>query len=296
MFHFRVRPAKWFDIRVAYTRTLSRPTLDWMMPTKRVNSQRNLVTFGNPDLEPQISTNYDIFLSLYGNKLGLFTFGGFIKDIDDLIFRRSDRFVPNAAALGLPPELNGFKMTKPENNKDVTKVKGWEVEWQTNFHWLPSPLDGIVLNVNYTHLSSNTQYPWSFLRKESIDVFPFVKNTMVDTSRTGDMLHQADDIANVAIGYDKGPFSTRFSVYYQGRTLAGIADQQVDDSYVLDLLRMDVMVKYNLTRQIGLFLNFNNITNEPDEKFKQNIDNPRDWPVYRQFYGWTMDFGVGYVF
>jgi TonB-dependent receptor len=292
MCHLRLKPSNWFDVRLAYTRTLSRPRLDWMLPKKKVDGSGLTVTYGRPDLLPQISNNYDIFFSLYSNKVGLFTFGGFYKEIEDLIFDRQGHKILNAALEGYPKELQGFKLNQPENNPNLTKVKGWEVEWQTNFSWLPSPFDGLVLNANYSHIWSETRFPRSYVKQTKINVFPFIKTSVVDTFRAGPMPDQANDIANVAVGYDKGPFSARFSILYQGKTLSTVGERIELDGYTGDLLRMDLSVKYRLTRHIGIFFNWNNITNEPDESFQQTAL----YPTAQEYYGWTMDTGIGYAF
>ncbi len=293
MFHTRVRPTSWFDIRLAYTKSLSRPPLHWMLPKKKVHGTAQTVEFGRPDLQPQISENYDIFLSFYSNTIGLLTIGGFYKEIDDLIFERQGHKIVDAEEEGFTPDLQGLTLDRPENNPFMTKVRGWEVEWQTNFNWLPSPFDGIVLNANYSHIWSETRFPRSLVLSERIPVFPFVKTTVIDTFRFGDMPDQADDIANIAIGYDKGPFSARLSMLYQGKTLSSVGERPELDGFTADLLRLDLSVKYRLTRHIGLFFNWNNITDEPDESFQQTGNR---FPTDREFYGWTTDFGIGYVF
>src|SRR5690606_5028022 len=40
------------------------------------------------------------------------------------------------------------------NNPYEGRITGFEVDWQTNFWYLPRPLNSLVLNVNYTRLSS----------------------------------------------------------------------------------------------------------------------------------------------
>ncbi|HPN36735.1 MAG TPA: TonB-dependent receptor [bacterium] len=292
MFHLRIKPTSFFDIRMAYTRTLSRPRLDWMMPKKKVNGSSKTVTYGRPDLQPQIATNYDLFVSLYSNALGLFTLGGFYKEIDDLIFEREGHKILNYQKEGYPKELQGYWVVQSENNPFRTKVKGWEVEWQTNFHWLPSPLDGFVLNANYSHIWSETYFPRSFVRQEKIPVFPFVKTSVIDTFRVSQMPDQANDIANVAVGYDKGPFSARLSMLFQGRTLSSIGERPELDGFTADLLRMDLSVKFRLTNHLGLFFNWNNIMDEPDESFQQITR----YPTAQEYYGWTSDVGIGYTF
>jgi TonB-dependent receptor len=292
MFHTRIRPMSWFDIRLAYTKSQSRPPLNWMMPYKIVSGSSQTVRFGRPDLQPQISTNYDIFLSLYSNSIGLLTLGGFYKEVDDLIFERKGHKILDAEKEGFSPTLQGLTLDQPENNQYQTKLRGWEFEWQTNFHWLPSPFDGIVMNVNYSHIWSETQFPRSLVTQERIPVFPFVLTAVVDTFRIGDMPDQSDDIANFAIGYDKGPFSARLSMLYQGKTLSSVGERPELDGFTADLFRMDLSVKYKLTRDIGLYFNWNNITDEPDESFQQLTNFATD----REFYGSTIDIGIGYVF
>lgn len=291
MFHVRVRPTGWFDIRLAYTRSLSRPQLNWMLPKKKVNGSDQSVEFGRPDLQPQMSTNYDVFLSFYSNKIGLLTIGGFYKEIDSLIFEREGHKILNWEKEGFTKNLQGFTLSRPENSPFKTEVRGFEVEWQTNFRWLPSPFDGIVLNANYAHIWSETRFPRSFVRLEPIDVFPFIKTTVIDTFRAGDMPDQADDIANVAIGYDKGPFSARLSLLYQGMTLSSVGERPELDGFTADLVRWDLSVKYRITDNIGLFYNLNNFTDRPDESFQQ-----KRYLTEREFYGWTTDIGIGFAF
>jgi hypothetical protein len=170
----------------------------------------------------------------------------------------------------------------------MTDIYGFEIEWQTNFRWLPSPFDGIVLNINYTHLWSETKYPRSLVHTEQIDQFPFVEITVIDTFRTGDMINQPDDIANISIGYDYAGFSGRLSMLYQGKTLSGIGSRIELDSFTSDYIRWDLLLKYDFTRNVGIYFALHNFTNEPDESFRfieKYITN-------NVFYSWTADIGM----
>ncbi len=292
MIHARLKPTNWFDVRVAYTRTLSRPKFNQLLPKKKVYQSEKTVEFGRPDLKPQISNNYDVFLSFYSNHIGLLTIGGFYKEIEDLIFSREGHFILDAEAEGFTPDLQAHKLTQPENNPFPTKVKGFEIEWQTNFHWLPSPFDGIVLNANYSHIWSKTNYPRSFVLREQIPVFPFLKTSVIDTFRTGKMLDQSDDIMNVSVGYDKGKFSARLSLLYQGKTLSQVGERPELDGYTADLVRLDLSVKYRLTKYLDFYFNWNNITDEPDESYQSQVK----YLTAAEYYGWTMDAGLGLNF
>jgi TonB-dependent receptor len=296
MLQVRVKPLDWFDLRLAYTKSISRPRHAWMLP--RESKSAGEASLGNPKLLPQLSTNYDIFLSFYGNRIGLLTLGLFRKDIENLIYKRKDHILlDDAEALkyGLDPALyKGALLDIPENLPFMTKVEGIEFEWQTNFYWLPSPFDGIVLTANYTHLWSETSYPWSTVVETPIDEFPYSIKTLVDTSRVGPMINQPDDVVNVMLGYGKGPFSIRYSVLFQGSTVRTIANRPRNDTYVEELLRMDLAVRFRLTDKLSFFLNFNNITNEPDESYQHADVWGTRYPTYLEYYGWTFDIGIGF--
>ncbi|HET6568035.1 MAG TPA: TonB-dependent receptor, partial [Rhodothermales bacterium] len=86
MFHVRFHVTDWFDIRLARTRTLSRPDYTFLSPGRRISADAQRVERGNPFLRPAKSTNYDVFFSFYSNRIGLFTIGGFYKQLDDLVY------------------------------------------------------------------------------------------------------------------------------------------------------------------------------------------------------------------
>jgi outer membrane receptor protein involved in Fe transport len=193
--------------------------------------------------EPQIADNYDVFLSFHGYKLGLLTIGGFYKNIKDLIWEREGITVLNEDLTSgrFPADFRGTIVTQPENNVNDTKVRGLEIEWQTNFTWLPSPFDGIVLNANYSLIRTETRYPISLLRRTGL-----FSQVRIDTFRTGSMPDQSDDIANVAVGYDKDWFMVRLSWLYQGRTLSNVGAREEIDGYTDALQRWDMMVKFKV--------------------------------------------------
>ena len=292
MFHIKFKPLKWFDIRFAYTQSISRPQLKFMVPKYQVSASQNTISLGRPDLKPQISTNYDIFLSFYGNKLGLFTLGVFKKDIDDLIFEREGHKILDAENEGYPLDWQGSALDQPENSPFLTDVKGYEIEWQTRSWWLPKPFDGFIINVNYSKIFSETTFPRSFVVNEQIPTFPFLLTSVIDTFRIGPMPFQADDIANFSLGYEKGSFSTRVSVLFQGKTLSNVGVRKEIDGFTDDITRVDFSFNYKLNAKISLFINFNNISNEPDKSYRYQSAFPTDI----EYYGWTANTGFNIKF
>jgi TonB-dependent receptor len=292
MVHLRIRPADWFDIRLAYTNAISYPRMDYIIPAKKIKASEVTVVYGRPDLKPQLSTNYDAYLSVYANKVGLLTAGAFYKKIDNLIYLRTGHIILDPVKEGVENNLRGYYITQPENNPLKTTLYGFEFEWQTNFKWLPSPFDGIVINANYSHIWSETRFPRSFVKQERIPVFPYLLTTVIDTFRVGKMPDQASDIANFSFGYDLGKFSGRVSMLLQGKTLSFVGVREELDGFTDDYIRWDMSLKYDLWESFGIFANVNNITNEADESHMQTAR----YATGREFYGWTADFGFSWKF
>jgi TonB-dependent receptor len=288
--HLKIKPVDWFDLRLAYTNSIARPRLDYLLPKERIDGSARRITLGNPGLNPQLSTNYDLYASFYGNQVGLLAGGAFYKKIKNLIYERVNRVLLDPVKDGYEVNWKGYYLDKPENSPFTTDVYGVEFEWQTNFKWLPFPFDGIVLNVNYTHVWSDTKYPRSIVQKKILPVFPFVTNTLIDTFRVGKMINQANDIGNVSLGYDYGEFSGRISVLFQGKTLAEVGDREELDRYTNDYIRWDLMMKYDITNSIGVYFNLNNFTNSPDRSYTLNTV----YQTAEEYYDWTADLGISF--
>ena len=283
MIHLRIKPFSWFDIRLARTETLSRPNHFDYSPRQVVRSSGTSISRGDPNLRPAESTNYDIFLSFKSNKLGLLTIGGFTKDIDGLIYRNVGQ-VLDPEEEGFPREYRGYSINEPVNNPLTTNVEGFEIDWQTSLSFLPKPFNGIVFNVNYARIDSETQYPRTLFVRDGFFV------TRVDTFRVGNMINQAKDIANFSLGYDISGFSGRVSMLLQGESLTGVGTVPELDRFTGTYVRWDLSLKQQITRRASVYFNANNFLDRPDESF-QVIEG---FPTGQENYGWTFDLGVRY--
>ena len=121
-----------------------------------------------------------------------------------------------------------------------------------------------------------------------ISTFPFLKTTAIDTFRTGPMPFQADDIANLSLGYERGSFSGRVSVLFQGKTLSNIGVRKEIDGFTDDLTRIDLSLNYRIKEKISVFFNCNNITNQPDKSYRYQSLFPTDI----EYYGLSANAGV----
>jgi TonB-dependent receptor len=299
--HLQIKPLDWINLRLAYTETLTRPDFWQYSPRIYISQFRDYVTAPNTRIRSATAKNYDASLSIYHNRLGFFTVSAFYKEISDLIWFATFSYVTGQNILPdlvLPPSISGApRINTSINNPFVATVKGIEFDWQTNFWYLPSFLKGIVLNLNYTHIVSETEYPQ--FRRDLVPIVPrpprppFTTAVLVDTSRVGRMPNQPSDIMNATIGYDLKGFSARVSFLYQTDILTSLATDPAGDRFTDDYFRVDVSVKQNLPHNMQVFANFNNLNNRADYNFQSSIG---DYPTFIEYYGFTMDIGVRYKF
>lgn len=293
----RVKPTSWLDVRLARTKSIIYPDYRAISPYMYYDSYSGpALDLGNPALIPAISQNYDIYASVYKNRIGLFTAGYFYKEIDNLIVTSSFRAKD-------PATINDrFNLTQTQQtnintwiNLDATSyVKGFELDWQTHFWYLPSFLKGFVLNVNYTHINSETTYP--FQTSVKLGTGPFAQTVFVDSTRTGRMPNQPNDVFNFTLGYDIGGFSARLSFVYQDNILVGVNRTYDElDSYTAAYKRWDFTAYQKLpwlNGRLQLYLNANNIANTPDRSFISVLQKLSSV----QYYGRTVDLGIRYGF
>lgn len=295
-FQVKFSAFKWADIRLAATKSLSRPNFFSLVPWIRVGHFDNTVQRGDPNLEHMSAWNFDAILSFYGN-FGLFTVGGFYKELENIDYTLTSRIIDDT------DPTNGYQLTMPINAEETSTIKGIEIDLQTNFRFLPSPFNGLLINANYTHINSETFFP--FIVIETLPVFPYTP-TVIDSLRSGPMPGQVDDVLNLSIGYERGGFSARLSMVYQNSSLAVSEDAEPGqlkksvgqnenlDSYTGSFTRWDLVVKQKIKKSFTIYLNVNNITNTPEISYLAG--STKNLYTRYMVYGMTMDLGLRYRF
>jgi TonB-dependent receptor len=299
MVHLRFNPTEWMKVHLGYTQALSRPDFSALMPNTYYGHTYPPYSYitGNPYLKPELWKSYDLQLMVYGDKVGLFSVSGFFKEVRDKIWQRSFTRIPG------DPIVPGFaandqvQVTEWSNHEDPGFVKGVELEWQTNFWYLPSPFNHFSLNVSYTLLRSEQQYPttrvWTTVELDSITGKPRPKIHRVDSSSTDNLLNQPDDIVNASLGFNYKGFNAWLSFQFNGMTLTGWTRESELIPYRSSFYRWDFQVSQKLPLD-GLEVLFNvaNISNHQQESTMRG--DPR--PTYVESYGWTSDLGLRYRF
>jgi TonB-dependent receptor len=293
--HLIIKPTDWLSIRLAKTRSLIRPDYRAFSPFLFFDGYSTMsIRMGNMAIKPAVSENYDLYTSIYSNKIGLFTAGFFYKEIDEII-RPVERISFDPADVDSIVLYNTRTEIRTwENSEYMSTITGIELDWQTNFWYLPV-LRGLVFNINYTHILSKTSYPFTIAVKDPDDIF--ARPVWVDSSRTGPMLHQPDDVLNVTLGYDIGGFSTRLSFQYQGKVLGtgggSVGSRPEEDSYTEPYYRLDLVLNQKLPlKGLELYIYLNNLTNSAERETQSVLG----YLSAAKYYGMTGDIGLRYTF
>ncbi|MGK9369630.1 TonB-dependent receptor [Melioribacter sp. Ez-97] len=300
MVHLKYKPYDWLQIRLARTETITRPDYIQYAPITSIDGFNSTVRANNALLKPARSINYDLSVAVYENYVGLFTISPFYKTIHDLIIPINYKLHPDVPLLpGTNVPASWYSGQSPTiytyiNNPYKATYKGIELEWQTNFWYLPSVFKGLVMNINYTYIESNTTYQGYVLTKgEKIkDRPPVYRMVLKDSLRTGRMPDQPQHILNFMIGYDYKDFSIRFSYLFQTDISTYIHPTiSLLDTYSGEYGRFDISIRQKITKNFEAIANFNNINNRADRSFRGSAVNN---PSYTEYYGFTMDVGLRY--
>jgi len=280
----RYKATKWFDVRAAYSKTISRPSYNSILPNPTIRDA-NYATSGNPYLKPAIADNLDLYFSFYNNHIGLFTMGGFYKEINNIFFQEAllYRTLDNRHGVVFPDSLTlvnlGLATMSPSaqittfiNNPNAAHVRGLEFDWQTTFWYLPKPLNAMVLNINYTRVWSDMDYRQVLIKSERIKDGKKIKTVYseVDTVRNARLLYQGDHVINIALGADYKGFSGRISFNLQGDVITTVAARPEEDAFTGNVYKWDFSLQQKLpVKGLSIALSGINIFNNAIENYQR---------------------------
>lgn len=310
--HLNIAPFEFLNVRAAAYRALARPDFNMRLtsyfPWREALSSGDFVLYlGNPLLKTAKAWNYELNLSFYGNRFGLFSVSGYYKEIEDMYHQLSGITTTGDSlivSLGLDwespyRESANYELSVPYNSNGISKVWGLEIDHQINFYWLPGLWKNIVLSYNASWVRSET--PILGQRSDSvITTHPIlgdiVSIELVPEWRTARLESQPDFFGNVSLGYDIGGFSGRVSVFHQGEYFRSYAPRGNNNRLVGEFTRVDLVLNYKINELIRLTANVNNITNVTEKDIQDNALVGYRALRRSERYGTTFDFGVRFDF
>ncbi len=292
--HLTFKPIQWFSLKASAVKTIARPDYNYITPRTLIDINNNIIQAGNTGLKHMESWNYDLNMSFYNGKYGLFTAGVFYKDMKNIFYRVENYYLASdsiAEANGYPGRKNYYLSTY--QNSPEANVYGFEFDLQTNFKYLPAPFNGIVLSANFSRLFSETT-KYYFETKDStfrdpVTGRPRTISQVIPKERKISIPGQVPYIFNLSVGYDYKGFSCRVSGVYQGNYLSVPGTQDIENITVWHFWRWDASVKQKINKYFDVYANLTNLNQQREESYK-NLSTST--PDRIQEYGMIFNLGI----
>lgn len=266
-----------FKARASWSTSYGRPTLAQIVAGATVvqpsaSVPEGSVTTGNPSVGPQMAKNWDMKLEYYFKTGGgVFTVGGFRKEIKDYILNRTIGTIASGPDNGFEGEYAGFLLIGPYNAGEA-QVDGFEIDYRQPLRFLPGVLKGLTFAANYTWLKTTGRFTGA-VPIATDDVPGFIP-------RAG----------NVRLTYNYRKFGASIVANYTGEhihPLSGLTPV-ANRFYREDLVRVNASVSYKLRPNVSVYADVTNI-------FEENILTYRYIPSRTRQEIWngrTINFGV----
>lgn len=244
-------------LRAAWTNTIARPNYFDLVPYAEFSPQDQELARGNPDLLATTAMNFDLMAERYFSTIGLVSFGGFYKNLDNFIY------IQTLQNFSDPQFGNDLEFTTPLNGGAAT-VAGFEFSFQRQL-W-----KGLGLYTNYTFTNSTT---------EGIEGREKDELSLPGT---------AEHMFNASLSYETAKLVVRVSLNYASGYIDELGGENFEDRFYDQQTFLDVNASYAITPNFRLFAEGNNLTNQP-LRFYQGI---RSRTMQTEFYNARFNFGI----
>jgi TonB-dependent receptor len=260
---------------------MSRPELGPLIPSSGVDAVGRRGSINNPMLDPIRAATYDAALEWYFSNGSLASVAYFRKDISTYIQSITSLIPFNQ--LGLPDSLLANSNTQPDELFTINRLantpggtlEGLEFNVQTPFRFLPGFLS------NFGMLSSVT------LTRSSITY-------ILDTGNLNrPLIGMSTRSISGTLYYEDKKFSARVTGNYRSDFIRSIPSGAPYSDYIGNkpTFFMDFSASYQLTPQVRVLLEAQNLTKESNVQF---MDSQRQDSLFALNNGRTVTLGVNF--
>lgn len=245
--------------RAAGQRGIARPSFGEIRVGSAINDTNSPGTIGggNPDLQPEYTWGVDASLEYYIPGQGILAVSAYHRWVDNVLFSNTQLVGTNAFnSNGV--DRSGHLLTSSFNGNSG-ELYGIEFNYQQQFTFLPSPLDGFGFQGNLTLIEGSFDTD----QRQNIG-FPGTSDTVV----------------NASLYYEKYGLSVRAS--YQWRTdyletlSIGTGGAVTGDEFRGGYDNVDVAIRYDITPNFSLFADLNNLTDAKYTAFQGTPARPTE--------------------
>jgi TonB-dependent receptor len=241
--NLRMKASDQLQFRFAFAGAMSRPDFDQLQAYTSMSQKLDITNNGgvttinsvnqsgeakgNPNLKPITSKQTDLTAEWYFSPVGSFTVGVFNKQLKDVILKQTFVYqLPDVTG-----KMQNFAVTGPVNGAKG-RASGIELAYQQYFDKLPGWMSGIGVQANYTYIDSK-QKLYAPVFSPYCSGSGSAQSTALNTSMNGcDTNGQtftdlplpllSKNAYNLALLYDKGPWSARMAYSWRSKNLQAI--------------------------------------------------------------------------
>ena len=248
-----------FIMRMAAAKVMARPQLGNLSPGGTISTTGTLsITSGNPLLKPFRADTLDASFEWYFQKNALLGLGLFYKDIGTYIqtLRTNIPYSQTGLPMSLlPANFTGeevFQVTTPINTNGG-KLRGFELNYQQPFTFLPGAFKNFGMLLNYTYVDSKIEYL----------VSPTSAQTVTD-----DLLNLSPRSWNATFYYENNNLSARLSASQRMGFLTRVPGQNNNDVEGKNgSVNVDASISYKVNKNLDVSFEAVNLTNQPNDQF-----------------------------
>jgi TonB-dependent receptor len=236
------------SLRAVFARGVSRPDAYQLVPYVTEDDSTNPPTIaqGNPSLKPEHANNYDLLYERYLNPAGILQAGFFVKQLSGTLVTTS--YTANSGA------YEGDLVSQWLNVSNA-ELYGFEASYQQRLSRLPGLLSGFGVMANYSWTASKVFHIPGRLDSPALQ-------------------QQSPNVWNISPTYDKGRFSARVGLSYNGPCIFQYEYQNASDVsglgphgpsgdiYTLPHLQLDAQGSFRIVKGLSAVVYGLNLTNE----------------------------------
>jgi len=246
-------------LRASVNRTLARPSYRQLNPSTdidpTVNGDRGLVIKGRTDLEPVLSTNFDVSIDHYFARGARASVSLFYKNMTDNVYRLTRGVLPSDPGF-YPPEAE----VREYLNADGAEVLGVELAVNYGLVELAEFFRGFDISANYTYTDSEVDGIQRI--DENGDLF-------FESGETA-LFGQVPHTVNIALNFSRWGFESRLAWNWTDDYLDfnGIDADRNLDNYLDSRSRFDLSLRYRFRNNWTLFLEVENLFDDETRAYE----------------------------
>ena len=269
-------------IRAGFSRTISRASFGHLNPSPEkieIDDEDLEIEAGNPNLQPYVSTNFDVSYEFYpSSQIGVLTAGFFYKNISDFIFPADVSSTADVTEWtgGLDlSEVEDIEAIQPLNG-DSASLWGIETGVTRRLAGIGAWGERFIMTLNGTLTRSEAD----------LGLGPDA-----DRPTTSALPRQADVVGNVILGYEHDRLSARLAAAYKGSRILEIdVGDERGDLLQEPTLQVDFTVRYDVTDAVQVLFNAKNLS---ESKFYA-YHGETDFNGQYEEYGRSISIGVSF--